>query len=395
MNSSNYRFTLDMQKDQSQISLPVRKGDTDRSLNISLTNGGSPFYIEDGCLALFVGLKPDGKDLANHCPIEKNSTIRYDFTEQTANVEGIVDCEIRLFDSDGKLITSPRFIMVVDSRVVNDNIPASESEHNFMDYASAEEAKRQTAENNRNESEVTRSANEAIRESSESVRHNYEITRLENEDKRINAELTREEAESRREAAEAERATTEEIRIDNENTRIASENERVESEADRVARLVKTEQKVAILSSYLVDSEWSIPTADDIVNELINNSHEEGDIFICESGDVTYITCANYLEGAITINIQSIEWLMGILKIEPNKSYYVINSPYLSYFRTTDEFIPERNIIKKLEDKFDAGIAEVNESIDEVKVILGDVGDIETALDSIIAIQESLIGGDA
>ena len=346
MSSSNYRFTLDMQKDQSQISIPVRKGDTDRSLYISLTNGGSPFYIENGCLALFMGLKSDGNNLANYCPIENNSVIRYDFTEQTATTEGIVDCEIRLFDSDGKLITSPRFIMVVDSRVVNDDVALSKSEHNIIDYVSAEEAKRakaeadrQKAEDFRNESETERSANEGARETSERARSDYEIIRLENEDTRVNAETSRVEAET-------ERATAEEIRIDNENARIASENERVLAESYRG-------QRVTELGIYLTESDLTIPSADYIVNELRNKTFDEGTVFVCETGAVTYITYTNKpIAGAIFIDPTSVEWLMGMLTVEPDKAYLVHGANgENAYFKTSGAFVPERNIVKKMEDR--------------------------------------------
>ena len=59
MSSSNYRITLDMQSNQSQVSLPVRLKDTNRKLYIILTNGGTPYIIEDGCRAVLFGYKAD------------------------------------------------------------------------------------------------------------------------------------------------------------------------------------------------------------------------------------------------------------------------------------------------------------------------------------------------
>lgn len=134
MNSSNYRFTLDIQSRQSQVSLPVLLNDTARKLYISLSDGGNAYHIADGCRAVFVARKSDETILTNACIIENNVTIRYDFTKQTASREGIVKCEIRLYGADGKLITSPRFIMVVDSRVVYDSdTVVSESENTTFD----------------------------------------------------------------------------------------------------------------------------------------------------------------------------------------------------------------------------------------------------------------------
>ena len=114
MNYSNYRFNLDVQSTVSQVSLPVRLLDTGRRLYVNLTDGGSPYIIEDGCRAVFSARKADGNPVMNDCIIENNSIIRYDLTAQTTSYPGIVDCEMSLYDPDGKLITSPKFILVVD-----------------------------------------------------------------------------------------------------------------------------------------------------------------------------------------------------------------------------------------------------------------------------------------
>lgn len=139
MNSSNYRFSLDIHSRQSQVSLPVMLNDTGRSLYISLSDGGEAYHIADGCLAVFVAKKSDEKTITNSCIIEGNTTIRYDFTAQTATAEGITNCEIRLYGADGRLITSPRFIMVVDERVLfGEDHYVSEDENTTFDTLVAE-----------------------------------------------------------------------------------------------------------------------------------------------------------------------------------------------------------------------------------------------------------------
>ena len=45
MNSSIYRFTLDMHSAQSQVSIPVMLGDTGRTLRINLSDGSNPYVI--------------------------------------------------------------------------------------------------------------------------------------------------------------------------------------------------------------------------------------------------------------------------------------------------------------------------------------------------------------
>lgn len=157
MNYSNYRFTLDIQSNLSQVSLPVRLGDTGRRLYISFTDSGMPYTISKGSRAVFSGKKADGIYLLNDCIIEGDTTICYDFTTQTTNVSGIIDCEIRLYGPNGKLVTSPRFIMVVDERVVyNEDIPLSEDETTALDNIITLETQRQFAEAERVEAEIAR-----------------------------------------------------------------------------------------------------------------------------------------------------------------------------------------------------------------------------------------------
>ena len=184
MSSSNYRFTLNVQEEQSQVSLPVRLGDTNRSLYISISDGGKPFTIENGSSAVFVGKKADETTITTSCIIEGNSVVRYDFTKQTASCPGIVDCEIRLYNKDGKLIASPRFIMVVDERVIVDGDIVSDNWITTLDELYGSETQRRDAEN----------------------------TRLGAEEARVTAEEGRVEAETLRVTAENERAEAESLR---------------------------------------------------------------------------------------------------------------------------------------------------------------------------------------
>ena len=134
MKYSVYRFTLDIHVTRSQVSIPVPYGDTGIRFLISLSDGGKPYTIEKGCIAVFFGKKADGNPLLQPCIINHNSEIQYDFTEQTASYEGIVDCEIRLFGTDGNKITSPSFNIVVDSRVLREeDLIESEAEKSYLD----------------------------------------------------------------------------------------------------------------------------------------------------------------------------------------------------------------------------------------------------------------------
>lgn len=171
MNYTKYRFNLDMQSHISQISLPVRQRDTGISLYISLTDGGIPYTIKDGCRAVFNAKKADGNPIMNDCVILRNTLIEYELTEQTTICSGVVDCELRLFGTDGQIITSPRFIMVVDERVVHDeDFPLSEGERTIIDGIVADEVKREVAEVERESAEEGRVLAEEARVAAEAKR---------------------------------------------------------------------------------------------------------------------------------------------------------------------------------------------------------------------------------
>ena len=136
MNSSTYRFTLDLHSHQSQVSIPVVLGDTSRAFHISLTDGGVPYTIEDGCLAKISIKRPTGTTLEEFCKIEHQSTIVYEFKQNknTAATAGLHKCDIVLYGVDGERIASPKFSMVVSDRVVNkDDLDLTDDDHTVIE----------------------------------------------------------------------------------------------------------------------------------------------------------------------------------------------------------------------------------------------------------------------
>lgn len=132
MNYSTYRVALDVHKVSSSVTLKAKRGNTGRMLCISLVDGGLPYAISEDCFAVFVAKKPDGKLVRNDCIID-NNTIIYKFTEQTVAAEGIVACEIELYGADMKLITSPKFTILVSGTVYNEGDEIeSEDESNSL-----------------------------------------------------------------------------------------------------------------------------------------------------------------------------------------------------------------------------------------------------------------------
>lgn len=182
MNSSFYRFILDVQSVQSQISLPVSLYDTARTLYISFADGGKPYAIETGCLAKLTITRPSGSKLHEFCAIEGNASVVYPFGQNpyTASEEGIHECEVSLY-RNGKQITSPRFTMVVSDRVVNkdDNNGIDDESIGIIDDICRSEQERRQAELDREEAETIRIASEEGRATAEESRASAEEARVE------------------------------------------------------------------------------------------------------------------------------------------------------------------------------------------------------------------------
>ena len=117
MRFSTYRFTLNMHTHHSQASVSVFRGDTAVRLLITLLDGDIPFNIREGCTAVLSGTKADGTKLWDRCVITGN-VVQYDFNEQTTSCTGVTNCEVTLYDTDGGVLTAPKFIIVVDEREI-------------------------------------------------------------------------------------------------------------------------------------------------------------------------------------------------------------------------------------------------------------------------------------
>ena len=131
MNDSIFRISLDIHEHGSQAVLKAKYADTGRTLRISLRSGSTPYTISAGCYAAFKATKPDGTVLYNACTIEDNEIV-YEFTPQTCTAIGRSKCEISLYGSDDKLITSPRFALLVDGTIYPDGRVESTDEFSAL-----------------------------------------------------------------------------------------------------------------------------------------------------------------------------------------------------------------------------------------------------------------------
>ena len=120
MINSFYQISLDIQDHGSHVSLKAKRGDTGRILKINLVDGGKPYKITSDCLAVFVAKKADGTIIYNGCSIIDNALL-YVFTEQTALSVGVSNCEIKLYGSGEKLLTSASFTLIIEDTLLNES----------------------------------------------------------------------------------------------------------------------------------------------------------------------------------------------------------------------------------------------------------------------------------
>ena len=121
MRDSIYRITLDMHDVASQVQIAVKQYDTARSLYITLMENGKPFQISEGCRAILSIASPESTVVVDDCEIRmKDSVIIYEFNNLTARSLGINECELKLYDLENDLLTSPKFTILVNENIFND-----------------------------------------------------------------------------------------------------------------------------------------------------------------------------------------------------------------------------------------------------------------------------------
>ena len=114
-----YDLSLDVCGRGLQRMLPVKQGDSARCFTIRLTQGGQSYEIPADCSAVFTARKPDDTVIYNACTREEGAAV-YRLSGQETNVPGPVVCELRLYDEEGRLLTSPAFCLLVEKTVYED-----------------------------------------------------------------------------------------------------------------------------------------------------------------------------------------------------------------------------------------------------------------------------------
>lgn len=224
MSSSKYIFTLDLRSVQSQISLPVTQGDTNRTLIISFSDGAKPYVLGEKATAMLSIVRPTGTSVQEYCKVDEGGACAtYEFSEHTVAVAGLHKCQLVLYNAVGKQIASPKFsIDAAPKLVAGDDVVIPDEELNAIEEIYLAEARRVTAELSRVDAETQRENAEAQRAAAELLREEAETQRENAEAKRVSAEMSRENAETQRENAETARQNASKEAIDNLNAVKAS-----------------------------------------------------------------------------------------------------------------------------------------------------------------------------
>lgn len=125
MNSAIYRLTLDVLESVSREQIEVRRGDTLRELYLTLTEGRTPYRIAQGCAVELAALRPDGSMALGSCQVADN-VVRCRLPAAALQLAGQVQCELRVYDGLGGLLTSAGFEMIVTDTLYHEGDPVVE-----------------------------------------------------------------------------------------------------------------------------------------------------------------------------------------------------------------------------------------------------------------------------
>ena len=165
MHVTNYRFTLDVNDAASQAMLSMRKGDSARRLLVTLSEGGKPYSIAEGCYAVFNAVRSDGAVYFGDCIVSDN-VIACELDKAIATAEGRIDCDIALYGADGESLTSPRFALIVYAGVTTgDELEGTDEYHTLGELVlTANKTSTELMELKNTIADETAKANAAIQE---------------------------------------------------------------------------------------------------------------------------------------------------------------------------------------------------------------------------------------
>lgn len=262
-------FRIDVSKKQSFKYLLAKQYDNNsRSRRLIITDDNIPIMFT-GKELITLSLSANGDNYSNTtCQFGEDGYPYIVFTESMLSRYGDIDCEIRIYDSDGiTVVTTFNFMMTVSRSLLNEDRIVESSEFNVLndlilqantipdlikDFEESQtnidglieqvnsDIDQYQKEYTETKTEFENFQTEATTwyenaQEAENLRVSAETERQNKENERIEAETNREQAEATRKSQETARQDAEAIRVQNENERISSETERNSAEEIRIA----------------------------------------------------------------------------------------------------------------------------------------------------------------
>lgn len=112
MNTATYNIMLDLQSPVARDALYMKQGDSMRKVAVSIAEGGNPYELTDDCSAILCAKLPDGsEDTVNMTA--SNNVLEATIPVEWAVTAGELCCEIQIIGSTDKMISTPRFSIIV------------------------------------------------------------------------------------------------------------------------------------------------------------------------------------------------------------------------------------------------------------------------------------------
>ena len=115
---TDFTITLDLRQSAQPERYCVRQADNGRLLKIRLRDGMHTCIL-DGMSAALTARKPDGALVYQDCTRE-DGVFQTPITAQLTALCGEVACEVRIFDEEGRLLTTGRFVLEVADTLYHD-----------------------------------------------------------------------------------------------------------------------------------------------------------------------------------------------------------------------------------------------------------------------------------
>lgn len=119
------QLTIDIDKKNNEVVQSVQYDSKTRFIHINLVSNAMPFDIT-GCSVKVSGIKSDNTGIFNNCTVlnAKEGFIEVEVTEQMNAVEGLVKCELKIYDGKG-VLTTKQFNINVTSSVSSKTVESS------------------------------------------------------------------------------------------------------------------------------------------------------------------------------------------------------------------------------------------------------------------------------